>query len=141
MNQTSFLIVKPDAIERGLLGEIISRFERKYFRLTSITMRHKTLEWATRHYSHLLHDPFYSDLAHFMTSAPLVGFTLTGPSAIEVVRAMVGTTDSLKAPPGSIRGDYGYAPVMYNCIHASDSQEAAEREYNLFNDPNTDCVA
>jgi len=136
--QVTFVIIKPDAIERQLVGEIISRIEHTYLRLNAIQTRHKTPEWAKRHYAHLVEHAFYPALEEFMTQAPLIGFVVHGPNAVARVRQIVGATRPLEAAPGTIRGDYGYDPPRYNLIHASDSVDAAEREIGIFYDCSTD---
>lgn len=134
----TFVIIKPDALERGLLGRIISRIEDAYLRISVIQERHKTIEWAAQHYAHLRNELFFSNLVKFMTSRSLVGFVVSGEHAIKRMRTLVGATKSWEAAPGTIRGDWGNSPAMYNLIHVSDSQEAAQRELELFFDVTTD---
>ncbi len=135
--QQTFVIIKPDAIERGLIGKIISRFEDKFLRITVIEIRWKNKEWCKQHYSHVPKE-YYPPLEDFMTAAPIIGMVLMGPEAIWTVRQMIGKTNSLEALPGTVRGDYGSHPIRYNLVHASDSQEAVAREVELFLDDKTD---
>lgn len=135
--QQTFVIIKPDAIERGLIGKIISRFEDKFYRIVAIQMRWKNEEWCKAHYSHLSGD-IYEKMRDFMTAAPIIGIILFGPNVIDVIRHMVGCTDSRYATLGTIRGDYGTHPKHYNIVHASDSEEAVDKEIKLFFDSKTD---
>lgn len=137
-NEYTFVILKPDSIERGLVGKIIDRFENRNLRISYLVMRHKTPAWAQLHYAHLNDKPFFGDLMEFMSSAPLIGLILTGPNVVQVVRNLIGPTDPLQAPPGTIRGDFGYWPARFNCVHAADSFPQAQVEADWFNDPNTD---
>lgn len=137
MQEKTFIILKPDAIERKLIGEIISRFENKGYRILRIESRWKNAEWCRQHYPHI-HDKIYQNLVSFMTSTSIIGIILEGPDAIHVIRNMVGITDSLEAKPGTIRGDFGNTPVHYNLVHAADSDHEAYREKELFYDDSTD---
>lgn len=130
MKQT-FIVLKPDAIKRGLIGRIISRFEDKDFKIIDIGIKEVDRAWCWEMYKHVPKDVF-NDLVEFMTSAPVIGILLEGHNAIDTVRDMVGSTDSIKAHPGTIRGDLGTYPVMHNCIHASDSPATVTRESSLF---------
>ena len=136
MHEQTFIILKPDAIQRGLIGKIISCFERKGFKILRIEQHWKNKNWCRQHYPHIC-DEIYQNLVAFMTSAPIIGVILEGPDAIRVVRSMVGTTNSLEASPGTIRGDYGNTPVHYNLIHAADSKETFHYENDLFFDLTT----
>ena len=129
--QQTFVILKPDCQERGLIGKIISRFEDKFLRVVRIGSQQKDEDWCRQHYAHL-NDEIYEKQKDFMSCAPLIGIILEGPDAIDVVRKMVGKTNSLLAEPGTIRFDYGTYPVRYNIIHAADSEEAVKRERGLF---------
>lgn len=130
----TFVIIKPDALERGLMGEIIKRIENTYLRIAHIQMRHKTQAWADVHYAEHKERDFFKRLCEFMTSAPIVGFTVTGPDAVHRIRRLIGTTvDPL---PGTVRGDYGHG--MYNLVHASDSVVSADVEIPAFYDSGTD---
>jgi nucleoside-diphosphate kinase len=127
----TLILVKPDAFERGLTGEIIARFERKGLRITAL--KHMTLERepAETHYAEHREKPFFSDLVGFITSGPLVAMVLEGYEAVTAARQVIGATNPLEAAPGSIRGDYALE-VQTNMVHGSDSNESAEREVGIF---------
>ncbi len=131
MVSKTFVIVKPDAVSRGLIGKIISRFEDKFLEIVAIELKQKDETWCQLHYAHLS-GPVYTKLEEFMLMGPIIGIVLQGPDVNSVVRIMVGSTDSLIAEPGTIRGDFGTHPILYNIVHAADSPEAAEREIKLF---------
>jgi len=124
-------MIKPDAVKRGLVGEIIARFERKGFKIKALKMKWLTKEEAEKLYEVHKGKPFFQELVDFITSGPVVAMILEGPSAIDVVRLMIGATDGRKAAPGTIRGDYAL-DIGANVIHASDSKEAYEREHRVF---------
>ncbi len=128
--ERTLVLVKPDGVERGLVGEVISRFERKSLKIRALKMLRMTREMAEEFYSVHREKPFFSDLVKFITSGPIVAMILEGDNAIEVVRLMIGPTDGRKAPPGTIRGDYALS-IQNNIVHASDSQESFEREYKI----------
>ncbi|MBP1631745.1 MAG: nucleoside-diphosphate kinase [Acidobacteria bacterium] len=129
--QKTFVMVKPDGVRRGLVGEIISRFERKGLRLTRARMLTIDADLAARHYAEHVGKPFYPDLAAFITSGPVVAMEWEGEEAVEVARTLMGVTDPKKAAPGTIRGDFGLV-VTENVVHGSDSPASAERELGLF---------
>lgn len=129
--EQTFVMIKPDGVKRGLVGEIISRFERKGFRIRALKLKWLTREEAEKLYEIHKGKPFFKELVDFVTSGPVVAMILEGDSAIDVVRLMIGPTDGRKAPPGTIRGDYAL-DIGANIIHASDSREAFEREYRVF---------
>lgn len=132
MSERTLVLLKPDAVRRGLVGEIIGRIERKAgWRITALDMR--TLERSTleAHYAEHVGRTFYGPLLEFMASGPTVILVVEGERAVEGLRALAGPTDPIAAAPGSIRGDYGTI-VRENLIHASDSPESAERELKLF---------
>ncbi|MEG3631587.1 nucleoside-diphosphate kinase [Streptomyces poriticola] len=132
MSQRTLVLLKPDAVRRGLTGEIISRIERKAdWRITALDMR--TLDTGTLelHYGEHQGKPFYEPLVTFMSSGPVVAMIVEGERVVEGVRALAGPTDPIAAAPGSIRGDFGVI-VRENLIHASDSEESAERELKIF---------
>jgi nucleoside-diphosphate kinase len=129
--ERSLVLVKPDAIRRGLLGEILSRFERKGLVVDALVMRTMDAELADQHYAEHVEKPFYPPLKEFMTSGPLVAMVLSGDQVIDVVRALVGATDGRKAAPGTIRGDLSLSN-RENLVHASDSPESAKRELALW---------
>src|SRR5215218_9555391 len=129
--QRTLVILKPDAVKRGLVGEILGRFERKG--LTIVAMEHRTIdgEQADRHYAEHVERDFYPPLRAFVQSGPLVVAVLAGDEAVEVVRALNGATDGRKAAPGTIRGDLSLSN-RENLVHGSDSVESAEREIGLW---------
>ncbi len=131
MNETTFVMVKPDGVARGLVGEVISRFERKGLRLKRIRMLTIDEELARRHYAEHLEKPFFSELLDFIIQGPVVAMEWTGESAVSVARTLMGATDPKKADPGTIRGDLGLA-VTHNLVHGSDGPESASRELALF---------
>ncbi len=130
MEQT-FVMIKPDGVQRGLIGEIIKRFETKGFIITELRMLKIKPDMAAEHYKEHVEKPFYNDLINFITSGPVVAMVMEGEDCVSQVRTIVGSTDPQKATPGSIRADYA-TTVRYNVIHASDSLESATREIGLF---------
>jgi len=130
MEQT-FIIIKPDAIKRGLIGRIISMFEDKDFKIIDIGIKQVDREWCWEMYKHVPKNVF-NNLAKFMMSAPVIGIIIEGHHAIDRVRDIIGPTNSFEALPGTIRGNFGSYPVMRNCIHASDSLVAVNNESSLF---------
>jgi nucleoside-diphosphate kinase len=130
-NERSLVLVKPDAIRRSLLGEILSRFERKGLVIEALVLRTMDGALADQHYAEHVEKPFYPPLKQFMTSGPLVAMVLSGDQVIDVVRALVGATDGRKASPGTIRGDLSLSN-RENLVHASDSAESAKRELALW---------
>jgi nucleoside-diphosphate kinase len=132
--ERTLVVVKPDGVRRGLVGEVISRFERKGFKLKALKMTWMTREQAEQFYEVHKGKPFYEELVKFVTSGPVVAMILEGESAISVARIMIGVTDGRKAQPGTIRGDYSLS-ILENIVHASDSEESFYREYKvLFSD-------
>jgi nucleoside-diphosphate kinase len=129
--ERTLAIVKPDAVQRRLVGEIIGRFERKGLRIVALKMIHMDRSLAERHYAVHNGKPFYEDLIEFITSSPVVVLALEGPRVIQALRNMMGATNPLDASPGSIRGDYA-TEITFNLVHGSDSPETAERELSLF---------
>lgn len=134
----SFVIIKPDAIERGLIGRIITRIEDMGLRVQGFQSRRKNEHWVRAHYHNVEDEEVMQALIGFMSAVPILGFVASGPYAIPRLRKSIGQTDSTTAAPGTIRSDYGGYPIMYNCVHASDSPEAAELEWTLFYDRNYD---
>ena len=130
-NERSLVLVKPDAIRRGLLGEILSRFERKGLVIEALVLRTMDAELADQHYAEHVDKPFYPPLKEFMTGGPLAAMVLSGDQVVDVVRALVGATDGRKAAPGTIRGDLSLSN-RENLVHASDSAESAKRELALW---------
>ncbi len=127
----TLILVKPDAFERGLTGEIVARFERKG--LVIAAMKHMTVdrELAERHYAEHSERPFFGELVDFITGGPLVAMVLEGHEAVVAARQLIGATNPLESAPGSIRGDFGLE-VQTNLVHGSDSPESAAREVGLF---------
>ncbi len=124
-------MVKPDGVARGLVGEVVSRFERKGLNLEKIRKLHIDEALARRHYAEHVEKPFFPDLLEFITSGPVVAMEWSGESAVSVARTLMGSTNPAAAPPGTIRGDYGLI-VTFNIVHGSDSVESAERELGIF---------
>ena len=131
--ESTLLIVKPDAVRRGLAGEILARVERKGLRIDEMRLARIDRELAERHYAEHREKPFFGELVDFITSGPVVLVKLSGPDAIRVLRALMGETDPASSPPGTIRGDFGIE-ITQNLVHGSDSPESAARELALFFD-------
>lgn len=131
MVERTLILLKPDAVQRGLIGEIIGRIERRGLKIVGLKMMRVTPELAERHYGEHKGKPFYEPLVRFITSAPIVAMVVEGPQAISVMRAMMGKTDAKQAEPGTIRGDLGLSN-RHNLVHGSDSPESAAREIALF---------
>jgi nucleoside-diphosphate kinase len=131
VTERTLVLIKPDAVTRGLVGELVSRFERKGLTIEALQLRTMDAELADQHYAEHLAKGFYPPLKEFMTSGPLVSMILAGDEAIDVVRAMVGSTDGRKAAAGTIRGDLSLSN-RENLVHASDSPESAKRELALW---------
>jgi nucleoside-diphosphate kinase len=129
--ERTLILVKPDAFERGLTGDVIARFERKGFRIVALKLMRLERELAQRHYAEHAEKPFFGDLVEFITGGPLVAMVLEGARAVDGARQVIGATDPLQASPGSIRGDYA-TEVTFNLVHGSDSPESAVREIALF---------
>lgn len=129
--ERTFIMVKPDGVQRGLIGEIISRFEKKGFQLAAAKFMRIPTELAEKHYEEHKEKPFFDELVQFITSAPVLAMVWEGENVIQSARQMMGATNPAEALPGTIRGDYG-VQVGMNIIHGSDSQKSAEREINLF---------
>lgn len=131
MTQRTLVLLKPDAVKRGLVGDIIGRFEAKGLTIVALEHRHITVEQADAHYAEHVERDFYPPLRAFVTSGPLVALVLEGDEAVDVVRAINGATDGRKAAPGTIRGDLSLSN-RENLVHGSDSPESAEREIALW---------
>jgi nucleoside-diphosphate kinase len=129
--ERTFVMFKPDCMERGLFGSILSRFERKGLRLVALKMMRITPDLAKQHYAEHVEKPFYPGLEEFITASPVVATVMEGPEVVRVVRDMLGATSGLKAAPGTIRGDHSASRQM-NLVHASDSPESAAREIDLY---------
>ena len=131
MTERSLVLVKPDGVARGLVGEVLGRIERKGFRVVALQMRTLERAIAEEHYGEHADKPFFKDLVDFITSAPLVAAVIEGPAAILSWRAMMGATNPANAAPGTIRGDLA-TETQNNVTHGSDSPESAAREIGLF---------
>lgn len=132
VNQRTLLLIKPDGVERRLVGEIISRIERKGLTIAALEMRNISDELARLHYAEHTGKPFFAPLLEFITSGPLVAAIVEGPRAVAAVRQLAGATDPVEqAAPGSIRGEFGLE-TQFNLVHGSDSPESAEREIALW---------
>jgi len=129
--ERSLVLVKPDGVRRGLIGDVISRLERKGLRIVALELRTLRRGTAEAHYAEHVGKPFYGSLVDFITSGPLIAMVVEGPRAIESFRSMAGATDPLRAAPGTIRGDHALE-VQENIVHGSDSRDAAEREIKIF---------
>ena len=129
--ERTLVLLKPDAVRRGLVGAILARFETRGLRIVALEQRTIGGELADRHYAEHVERDFYPPLRAFVTSGPLVALVLEGDSAIEVVRGINGATDGRKAAPGTIRGDYSLSN-RENLVHGSDSAESAEREIGIW---------
>jgi nucleoside-diphosphate kinase len=131
MTERTLVLIKPDAVRRGMVGEILARFERKGLTIEALERRTMDAALADEHYAEHVSKPFYPPLKEFMTGGPLVAAILSGDQAIEVVRALVGATDGRKAAAGTIRGDLSLSN-RENLVHASDSPDSAKREIELW---------
>jgi nucleoside-diphosphate kinase len=129
--ERSLVLIKPDAMQRGLAGTIISRLERRGLKIVAMKMLQMDRALAQRHYAVHQGKTFFNDLVEFITSSPIIAVVFEGEKAIEAVRQTMGTTDPVKASPGSIRGDFGL-DIQQNLVHGSDSAESAEKEISLF---------
>ncbi len=129
--QSTFVMVKPDGVRRGLVGDVISRLERKGLHLEAMRMLTIDRELAAEHYAEHVDRPFFGDLVDFITSGPVVVMRWSGESAVTVARTLMGETNPVAAQPGTIRGDLGLE-LTQNIVHGSDAAESAERELALF---------
>ncbi|AEJ39940.1 Nucleoside-diphosphate kinase [Sulfobacillus acidophilus TPY] len=130
----TFVMVKPDGVRRGLVGEVIRRFEAKGLTLKAMKLIRVSPELAAQHYAEHREKPFYGELIQFITSGPAVPMVFEGREAVTVARTLMGATDPAKAVPGTIRGDFGLE-ITENVVHGSDSPESAEREIGLYFQP------
>jgi nucleoside-diphosphate kinase len=131
MTQRTLVLIKPDAVRRGLIGTILARYEAKGLTVVTLEQRLVDSAQADRHYAEHVEKPWYPGLREFITSGPLVALVLEGPAAIDVVRSMNGATNSAEAAPGTVRGDLALSN-RENLVHASDSEESAVREIALW---------
>ncbi|MCP8616701.1 nucleoside-diphosphate kinase [Salirhabdus salicampi] len=129
--EKTFIMVKPDGVQRNLVGDIVAKFERKGFQLVGAKLMQVSKELAEEHYGEHKEKPFFGELVDFITSGPVFAMVWEGDQVISTARQMMGKTNPAEALPGTIRGDYGLT-VGKNVIHGSDSPESAEREINLF---------
>lgn len=129
--ERTLILIKPDGVQRGFIGEIITRIEKRGFKLAGLKLMQVSAELARKHYAEHQERPFFLDLVKFITSAPLVAMVVEGPNAIAQMRKMMGSTNPQEAAIGTIRGDYALA-TSYNIIHGSDGPESAARELKLF---------
>jgi nucleoside-diphosphate kinase len=134
VNERTLVLVKPDGVQRGLIGEVIKRLESRGLKLIGMKLMQVSKEMATQHYAEHQAKPFFSGLISFITSAPLVAMVWEGREAVSMVRGLMGATDPLKAAPGTIRGDLALDLGM-NLVHGSDSSERAKTEIALFFKP------
>ncbi len=137
--QRTLILLKPDAVQRRLMGQLISRFEEKGLNFVAMKLMHITPDLAKEHYAEHVEKGWYPTLENFITGGPVVAAVLEGLDAIKVVRNMLGATSGLEAAPGTIRGDYSSSRQM-NLAHGSDGEEAAEREISLYFKPEELCV-
>jgi nucleoside-diphosphate kinase len=129
--ERTLILIKPDGVRRGLIGDVLSRIERKGLRIVAMDLRTMETETAESHYAEHVSKPFFGSLVGFITSGPLVALVAEGPRAVEAFRALAGATDPVKAAPGTIRGDHALE-VQENIVHGSDSPDSAEREVKIF---------
>ncbi|MFO8109571.1 MAG: nucleoside-diphosphate kinase [Thermoplasmata archaeon] len=133
MEETTFAMLKPDCVQRGIIGEVLSRLEKKGLRISAMKLIDVSEDIAAVHYKEHKGKDFYGSLLSYISSGPVIILALTGDSAIKVVRKVVGKTDPKEADPGTVRGDFAM-DVSRNIVHASDSLESADRELGLFFD-------
>jgi len=129
--ERTLILIKPDAFERRLTGEVLDRFERKGLSITALKLVTADEATANEHYAEHTDKPFFGELVSFITGGPLVALVLEGPNASKAARQLIGATNPIEAATGSIRGDYG-TEVTFNLVHGSDSDESAEREIGIW---------
>jgi nucleoside-diphosphate kinase len=129
--ERTLILVKPDAFQRGLTGEIVARFERKGLKIAALKLMTTPREVAETHYAEHTDKPFFGELVDFITSAPLVAMVLEGEQAVAAARQVIGATNPIEAAPGSIRGDFAIA-IGTNMVHGSDSPESGQREIAIW---------
>ena len=132
-HERTFVMIKPDAFQRGLVGEIVSRIEDRGLKLVGMKLLVPSQEQGEKHYAEHSDEPFYEDLVGFITSGPAVPMVVEGENAVSVVRDMIGATDPAEASPGTVRGDLAL-DIGRNCVHAADAPETAEREISIYFD-------
>ena len=131
MSERTLVLVKPDGVRRGLVGEVVGRLERKGLTLVAMQLRTLDRDTAEQHYGEHRERPFFGELVEFITGGPLVALVVEGPRAVEAVRTLMGVTDPVKSAPGSLRGDFALE-IGENLVHGSDSPESAQREIGIF---------
>ena len=131
--ETTLVLLKPDAVQRGLVGEIVNRLEKTGLKITGMKLMQVSEELANRHYGEHVGKPFFDGLVSFITSGPMVALAVQGNKAVAIVRKTMGATNPAESPPGTVRGDYGI-DIGRNLVHGSDSVESAKREVALFFD-------
>jgi nucleoside-diphosphate kinase len=131
VSERTLILVKPDGVRRGVVGDVISRLERKGLKLVALELKTLSRDTAEDHYGEHRERPFFGELVEFITGGPLVALVAEGPRAIEAFRTLAGATDPVKATPGTIRGDHALE-IGENVVHGSDSPESAAREIKLF---------
>jgi nucleoside-diphosphate kinase len=129
--ERTLILVKPDGVRRGLVGEVVGRLERKGLKLVALELRTFDRATAEKHYAEHTERPFFGELVEFITGGPLVALVSEGPRAVEAARGLIGVTDPVKANPGSLRGDFALE-IGENLVHGSDSPESAAREVAIF---------
>lgn len=129
--ENTYVMVKPDGVARGLVGEVVGRLEHKGLKLVNMRMLTIDADLAGRHYAEHTDKPFFGELVDFITSGPVVAMEWRGPDAVAVARNLMGVTNPVEAAPGTIRGDYGLV-ITENIVHGSDSVESAKRELGIF---------
>lgn len=130
--EKTYVMLKPDAVRRGLIGEIITRIERKNLKITNIKMFNLTENVLKEHYAHIVDKPFFPNVLKFMLSGPVVGMIVEGDNAVLAMRQLIGATKWQEAQPGTVRADYANGEASENLIHASDSIESAQEEIERF---------
>ena len=131
MTERTLVLIKPDGVRRGLIGDVLGRIERKGLQIVAMDLRILETATAQTHYAEHASKPFFDSLVEFITSGPLVALVAEGPRAIEAFRGLAGATDPVRATPGTIRGDHALE-VQENVVHGSDSPDSAEREIKIF---------
>lgn len=132
--ERSLVLIKPDAMQRGLAGTIISRLEGQGLKVIATRMLHMDKDLAQRHYAIHVNKPFFNNLVNYITSGPIIALVFEGENAVEAIRKTTGATDPAKAEAGTIRGDFGL-DIEHNSVHGSDAVETAEKEIKLFFSP------
>jgi len=131
MSERTLILVKPDGVRRGLIGEVVARIERKGLAISRLELRTISRETAEQHYAEHRERPFFGELVEFITGGPLVAMVVEGPDAVKSMRSLMGATNPVEATPGSIRGDFATV-IGENIVHGSDSPENGEREIAIF---------